>query len=184
MYVLSHGFLLSSYKAFLHLHTWFYLSCSPTPTGCKYLFVVYALFPWEASCYESFLVFHDASIYCMLDMYGRHYRIPLRSRHRILDIIPLDQMVLFDHSLLPFILGYFFIARRLCINDVVQQCHITTLCLRPLVSLKVWSYYSSSWIELSSLVLRNKSHPSFLVGDCMRSFLQVKCTSCMVRSIS
>ena len=27
MYVLSHGFLLSSYKAFFHLHTWFFLSC-------------------------------------------------------------------------------------------------------------------------------------------------------------
>ena len=37
-------------------------------------------------------------------------------------------------------------------------------------------------LELSSLVLRNKSHP-FLVGDCMRSFLQVKCISCMVRNI-
>ena len=40
------------------------------------------------------------------------------------------------------------------------------------------------FLELSPLVLRNKSHPSFVVGDCMRSFLQVKCTSCMVRNIS
>ena len=35
------------------------------------------------------------------------------------------------HSLLPFILGYFFIAGRLCINDVAQKCHITRVCLRP-----------------------------------------------------
>ena len=27
MYVLSHGCLLSFYKVFFHLHTWFYLSC-------------------------------------------------------------------------------------------------------------------------------------------------------------
>ena len=38
-------------------------------------------------------------------------------------------------------------------------------------------------LELSSLVLQNKSHPSFLVGDCTQYFLQVKCTSCMVRNI-
>ena len=35
-------------------------------------------------------------------------------------------------TLLPFLLGYFFIAGRLCINDVSQQCHITALCLGPL----------------------------------------------------
>ena len=86
-------------------------------------------------------------------------------------------------TLIPFLLGYFFIAGRFCINYVAQQCHIIALCLRPLLYLKVSSYYSSSWIELSSLVLQNKSHSSFLVGDYMRSFLQVKC-SCMVRNIS
>ena len=86
-------------------------------------------------------------------------------------------------TLVPFLLGYFFITRRLCINDVAQQCRITTLCLIFLLFLKVFSYYSSSWI-LSSLVLRNKSTPSFLVGNCTRSFLQVKCISCMVINIS
>ena len=35
-------------------------------------------------------------------------------------------------ALLPFLLGYFFIAGRFCINDVTQQCHTTALCLRPL----------------------------------------------------
>ena len=44
---------------------------------------------------------------------------------------------------LPFLLGYFFIAGRLCINDVAQQCHITIVRLRPLEFL---SYYSSFWI--------------------------------------
>ena len=91
-------------------------------------------FLWEASCYEYFLVSHDVVIYCMLvlvDPYGRHYRLPFRSRHRILDIILLE-LVFFDHSLLPFLLVYFFIAGRLCINDVAQQCHITRVCLSPL----------------------------------------------------
>ena len=35
-------------------------------------------------------------------------------------------------TLLPFLLNYFFIAGRFCINDVAQQCHLTVLCLRPL----------------------------------------------------
>ena len=40
------------------------------------------------------------------------------------------------------------------------------------------------FIGLSSLVLRNKSHPYFLVGGCIGPFLQFKCTSCMVINIS
>ena len=80
-------------------------------------------------------------------------------------------------NLLPFLLGYFFIAGRLCINDFTQQCHITRVSLRPLSFF--WKYrhiilHLGFFLELSSLVLRNKSHPSFLVGDCTWSFLQVK----------
>ena len=123
----------------------------------------------------------------LVDPYGRYYGLPFRSQSLILDIILHDQLVLFDHSLLPFLLGYFFIARRICINDVTQQCHITALCLRPLsyfegiVILFFILYY---FLELSSLVLWNKSHPSFLVGDCTRYLLQLKFISCMVRNIS
>ena len=39
-------------------------------------------------------------------------------------------------------------------------------------------------IEFSSLFIQKKSHPPFLVGGCMWHFLQFKCTSCMVRTIS
>ena len=46
-------------------------------------------------------------------------------------------------TLHPFPLGYFFIAGRLYINDVAQQCHIIGVCLRPL---EVSLYYSSFWI--------------------------------------
>ena len=56
----------------------------------------------------------------LVDPLGRHYRLPFRSRKRILDILFHDQLVLFDHSLLPFLVGYFFITGRICINDVTQ----------------------------------------------------------------
>ena len=122
MYVLFQGCLLSSYKAFFNLHTWVCLSCVSTPSGCKCLFVVYAFFLWEASCYKSFPVSLDVSIYCM--MY-------LRTSLQVSILIPRHHSS-WTSTLLPFLLGYFFIAGRFCINDVTQRCHITTLCLRPL----------------------------------------------------
>ena len=130
MYVLSHGCLLSSYKALFNLHTWVFLSCVLTSNGCKCLFIVYAFFLWESSCYKSCLVSHDDAIYCMLDLVdpcGRHYRLPFSSS------MPHPK----HHSswtgtLLPFLLSYFFIDGRLCINDVAQQFHITGVSLRPL----------------------------------------------------
>ena len=97
MYVLSHGCLLSSYKAFFHLYTCFYLSCVLTSGGCKCIFVVYA------SCYESFLVSHDLSIYCMMELWTSLQVSILHPRH---------------HSSWTGLLGYFFIAGRFCINDV------------------------------------------------------------------
>ena len=85
--------------------------------------------------HEPCFVFLDAAICCMLDLidpHGRHYELPFRYQNRILDIILLDQLVFFDHSLLPFILGYFFIAGRICINEVAQQSHINRVCMIPL----------------------------------------------------
>ena len=64
--------------------------------------------------------------------HGRHYRISFKSQNRILDIILHEQLVLFDHSLLPFLLSCFFIDERICINDVTQQSHITGVYLRHL----------------------------------------------------
>ena len=40
-------------------------------------------------------------------------------------------------TLLPFLLGYFSIAGRFCINDVTQQCYINALCLISLL----WKYH-------------------------------------------
>ena len=144
MYMLSHGCLLNSYKAFFHLHTWFYLSCVSTPTGCKCLFIVYAFFLWEASCYKYCLVSHDVSIYFMMEL-----RTPLQ----VLILHPRHNSC---WTFLPFLLGYFFIAGGFCINDVA-----IFIILLSILGL---------FLKLSSLVLRNKSRPSFLVGDCMRFF--------------
>ena len=69
MYVLSHGCLLSSYKAFFHLHTWLCMSCDFTSISCKCFFVDYAFSLWEASCYESCFLSHDVSIYCMMELW-------------------------------------------------------------------------------------------------------------------
>ena len=89
-------------------------------------------------------------------------------------------------ALLPFLLGYFFIVGRFYINDITQQCHIIALCLRPLLYLKVSSYYSSSWIISRTVVTCSLEQVSsfFSCRRLYRSFLQVKCISCMVRNIS
>ena len=90
-------------------------------------------------------------------------------------------------TLLPFLLGYFFIAwkalHQWCRSTVSHNCTVSE------TSFFLWMYrhiilHLVLLLEMSSLVLRNKSHPSFLVGDCTQYFLQVKCISCMVRNIS
>ena len=179
MYELSHGCLLSSYKTFFNLYTWVCMSCVLTSSGCKFLFVVYAFFSWEASCYESCLVSHDVSIYCMLDLvdpYGRYYGLPFRSRCCILDIILIELVLSF-----PFFHNW---------KDLHQWCRSTVShnYIVSETSLFLWKYrylilHLGLFLKLSSLVLRNKSHLSFLVYDCTPFFLQFKCTSCMVRKI-
>ena len=102
IHALSHGCLLSSYKAFFHLQTWFCLLCVFTCSDCKCLFIVYAFFSWESLCYKSFLVSNDVSIYCILDLaysYGRYYELPFRSWYCILDIILLELVLFFPFFL-------------------------------------------------------------------------------------
>ena len=78
-----------------------------------------------------------------------------------------------------------------CWKVMHQWCRSTVShnCIVSQTSWILWKYhhillYLGLFLEPSSLVLRNKSHPSFLIGYCTRSFLQVKCISCMVRNIS
>ena len=94
MYVLSHGCLLSSYKVFFHLHTWFCLSCVSTPTAYKCLF-------------ESCLVSHNVSIYYMMELQTSLHVSILHPRHHS------------SWTDLPFLLGYFFISWSFSINDVI-----------------------------------------------------------------
>ena len=129
MYVLSHGCLLSSYKAFFNSHTWFCLSCVLTSSGCKCLFVVYAFFPWEASCYESCLVSQDVSIYCMLDLvdpFGIHYGLPFRSWYHTLDIILLKLVLFFLFFLATYssmmLLHLSYYSSSLIISRIVVTC--------------------------------------------------------------
>ena len=145
IYVLSHGRLLSSYKAFFNLHAWFFLSCVLTSSGCKCLFIVYAFFPWEASCYKSCLVSHEVDIYCMLDLvdsYGRHYGLPFRSWYCILDIILLELVFSFP----------FFLVTSSKLEGSASMTSLHS------------SYYSLS-LNCRHLFFGTSLHSSLLVGD-------------------
>ena len=64
----------------------------------------------------------NIAIWCILDLidpYGRHYRLSFRSWNRILDIILHDKLLLFHHSLLPFLPSCFFTSWK----DLYQWCH-------------------------------------------------------------
>ena len=109
--------------------------------------------------------------------------LPFMSRNHIIYIIPHNQLLFFDHS---FFHSIFFLHLELSLIPMV------VFILRG-GSTTLWSSFFRHgvsdprsfrfmFIELSSLVLRNKSHPSFLLGGCTWPFLQFKCTSCMVRT--
>ena len=92
----------------------------------------------------------------------------------------------------------FFVSRDVsiyCMMELQTSLHVSILHPRHhsswtgiLHSLKVLHQWCRCirhiHLELSSLVLRNESHPPLFVGDFTRSFLQVKCINCMVRNIS
>ena len=91
-------------------------------------YVMHSLLLLSERNHKPFFESLDASICYILHLlypHRRHYGLPFESLIHILDIIPHDQLV-------SFVLGYFFIAGRICINDVTQLCHITRVCLRPL----------------------------------------------------
>ena len=94
--MLSHGFLLSSYKSFVNLYTWVLLSCVLTSGGCKCIFVVYAFFLWKSSFYESFLVSHDVSIFYMMELRTSLHVSILHPRHHS------------SWTDIPFLLGRFY----------------------------------------------------------------------------
>ena len=106
------------------------------------------------------------------------------SRNHIIYIILHNQLLFFDHS---FFHSIFFLHLELSLIPMV------VFILRG-GSTALWisfffhgvsdpGSFRFMFIELSSLVLQNKSRPYFLVGGCTGPFLQFKCTSCMVRTI-
>ena len=100
--LIMYGCLLNSYKAFFHLHTWLCMSCDFTSSSCKYFFIVYAFFSWEASCYKSCFVSHDVSIYCMMELWTS---------------LPVS-ILRFDIILLKLVFPFFMVDGRFYINDV------------------------------------------------------------------
>ena len=156
MCVLSHGFLLSSYKVFSHFHTWLFLSCVLSSSGYWLQMSLHSL------CLLSVRSLVLQILPCITWYFHLLHVGSCRSIWKILRT-SLQVSILHPrhHSswagiLLPFLLGY-FIAGRLYINDVAQQCHITALCLRPL---KVSSYYSSFWIISWTVVSCNSEQVS------------------------
>ena len=92
MYVLFHGCLWNSYKAFFHFHTWLCMSCDFTSSGFEMYF--------RSPC----LVTHDVSIYYMMELQISLHISILHPRH---------------HSYWNGILSYFLMYGRFYINDVV-----------------------------------------------------------------
>ena len=148
---LSMGAFWACTNNFVHMwfYTWYTLLLHWRSVSGQWSMSCHSLLPLSERNHEPWCVSLDATICGILDLvypHGRHYRLLFRSWNRILYIIPHDQLVFFDHSLLPFLLGYFFIAGRICINDVTQQCHVARLYMSLLLLLEVLSYFSSSWI--------------------------------------
>ena len=114
-------------------------------------------------------------------------RTSLMSRNHIKYIIPHDQLLFFDHSFFHSIL--FFILSYLSYPWWCSSFKVDLLLSKAFSSIMVSLTLGASDfigvnLELSLLVLWNKSHPYFVVGGCTRPFLQLKCTSCMVITIS
>ena len=78
--------------------------------------------------------FLDASICCMLDLvdpFGGHHKLPLRSRNNIPHIILHDGLILLHHGISPNLLvSGLLITGRLIINDVTHQGHVTQESMR------------------------------------------------------
>ena len=93
------------------VHMWFYsqytLLLYWRSVSSQWSMPFHIILPLSKRNHEPWFVSLEAAICCILDIvdpHGRHYELPFRYWNTILDIIPHDQMVLFDHSILPFIL--------------------------------------------------------------------------------
>ena len=138
------------------------------------------------SCHSLFFLrkIMNLSLYtCSCRSIWRINVLPFMSQNHIVYIIPHDQLLFFDHRILFFILSYILFPWWYSSFEV--DLPLSEALSFVMVSLTLGaSGFIIVNLELSSLVLQNKSRPSFLVGGCTGPFLQFKCTSCMVRIIS
>ena len=104
------------------------------------------------------------------------------SRNHIVYIIPHDQLLFFDHSFFYSIL--FFILSYLSYPWWSSSFEVDLPLSEALSSVMVSLTLGASDSCLLNCHHLFKSHPSFLVGGYTWPFLQFKCTSCMVRTIS
>ena len=106
-----------------------------------------------------------------------NYELLFRSLYCILDIILLELV----HSFPFFLATSWKVIHQWCLSIVLHN-----YTMFEISSLKVSSYYSSSWILYWIVVTCSSEQVSFFFACrqlCMLSFLQVKCI-CMVRNIS
>ena len=119
--------------------------------------------------------------------YGRYYVLPFMSRNHIEYIIPNDQLLFFDHSFFHSI--HFFILSYLSYpwwySSFEVDLPLSEALSSVMVSLTLGASdsYSLEWI-LNCHHLFFRTSLILLVGGCTGTFLQFKCTSYMVRTIS
>ena len=95
----------------------------------------------------------------LVDPYGRYYVLPFMSRNHIVYIIPHDQLLFFDHSILSFILSY--LLYPWWYSSFKVDLPLSEALSSIMVSLTLGaSDFIAVNLELSSLVLQNKSHSS------------------------
>ena len=98
----------------------------------------------------------------LVDPYGRYYILPFMSRNYIVHIIPHDQLLFFDHSILFFILSYLLYPWWYSSFEV--DLPLSEALSSVMVSLTLGaSDFIAVNLELSSLVLQKK--PSFFLQE-------------------
>jgi hypothetical protein len=94
----------------------------------KCLLIIYSLHLRESSSNKSCFVSLDSPVnyvFDLVDPFGSHYRLPLRSRNNIPHIILHDVLILLHHDIPPYwMTSCLFITGRLKMNDVAHSCGI------------------------------------------------------------
>jgi hypothetical protein len=94
----------------------------------KCLLIIYSLHLRESSSNKSHFVPLDAPVnyvFDLVDLFGSHCKLPLRSQNNIPHIILHDGLILFHHDISPYwMTSCLLITGRLKMNDVAHRCGI------------------------------------------------------------